>query len=148
MAKMIPSVMSPDIKSPAERKIFEWFQNDPSTKEWVVFRSLGISSHQSLVFGEVDFLVAAPYLGVLALEVKGGRVSRRDGVWIFTDRKGIEHKKSRGPFEQASEAMFSIIETIKRRDSVKHLKNIIFGSGVMFPDIEFTTTDIDYEVGS
>ena len=31
MAIMIPSVISPEVKSSAERKIFEWFQNAPGT---------------------------------------------------------------------------------------------------------------------
>ena len=80
MAKMIPAIMSPAIKSPAERKIFEWFKNDPMTKDWVVFHSLGIENHQTVVFGEIDFLVAASNQGVFALEVKGGRIRREDGV--------------------------------------------------------------------
>ena len=59
MAKMIPAALSPLVKSPAERKIFEWFKNDPMTKDWVVFHSLGIENHQTVIFGEIDFLVAA-----------------------------------------------------------------------------------------
>ena len=47
MAKMIPAALSPEVKSPAERKIYEWFKNDPMTKDWVVFHSLGIENHQT-----------------------------------------------------------------------------------------------------
>lgn len=140
MAKMIPPVISPKVKSSAERKIFEWFKNDPMTKEWVVFHSLGIENHQTVVFGEIDFLVLASNLGVFALEVKGGRVKREDGIWIYTDKYGVEHKKVRGPFEQAGEGMFSVIDELEKRGGTR---KVLSGYGVMFPDIEYENSDID-----
>ena len=143
MAKMIPSAISPQIKSPAERKIYEWFKNDPMTKDWVVFHSLGIENHQTVVFGEIDFLVCASNLGVFSLEVKGGRISRRDGVWVYTDKYGIEHEKVRGPFEQASEGMYSVRDEFSKRALSKNVQNTLCGYGVMFPDIEYVNSDID-----
>ena len=140
---MIPASLSPAIKSPAERKIYEWFKNDPVTKDWVVFHSLGIENHQTVVFGEVDFLVCASNLGVFSLEVKGGRISRKDGVWVYTDKYGVEHEKVRGPFEQASECMYSIKDELSKRNIGKSAKNALCGYGVMFPDIEYNNTDID-----
>lgn len=142
MAKMIPSIISPKIKSHAERKIFDWFKNDPLTKNWVVLHSLGIENHQTAMFGEIDFLVLASNLGVYALEVKGGRVRREDGVWVYTDKYGEEHKKPRGPFEQASEGMYSVIDELAKK-GYKKLSRIIHGYGVMFPDIEYDHEDID-----
>ena len=143
MAKMIPSALSPNIKSPAERKIFEWFKNDPVTKDWVVFHSLGIENHQTVVFGEIDFLVAASNQGVFALEVKGGRIRREDGVWVYTDKYGVDHEKVRGPFEQASEGMYSVKNELFKRSNRSSVKNALCGYGVMFPDIEYDNTDID-----
>jgi len=142
MAKMIPSIISPKIKSHAERKIFDWFKNDPLTKNWIVLHSLGIENHQTAMFGEIDFLVLASNLGVYALEVKGGRVRREDGVWVYTDKYGIEHKKPRGPFEQASEGMYSVFSELSKKGD-KKLSRIIHGYGVMFPDIEYNNEDID-----
>lgn len=143
MAKMIPATLSPKVKSPAERKIFEWFRNDPMTKDWVVFHSLGIENHQTVMFGEVDFLVAASDEGVFALEVKGGRIRRENGVWIYTDKYGVEHEKARGPFEQASEGMYSVKAELSKRSPRKSVKNTLCGYGVMFPDIEYDNMDID-----
>ena len=80
MAIMIPSVISPEVKSSAERKIFEWFQNAPGTDKWIVLHSLGITTHNKVIYGETDFLVLAPQLGIFALEVKGGRVKRENGT--------------------------------------------------------------------
>ena len=88
MAIMIPSVISPEVKSNAERKIFEWFKNAPGTDKWIVLHSLGIATHNKVIYGETDFLVLAPQLGLFALEVKGGRVRRENGVWYFTNRYG------------------------------------------------------------
>ena len=143
MAKMIPAALSPSIKSAAERRIYEWFKDDPITKDWIVFHSLGIENHQTVMFGEIDFLVVASGYGVFALEVKGGRVRRENGIWVYTDKYGLEHEKSRGPFEQASEGMYSIREALKCRSQRSGVQNVMCGYGVMFPDIEYINSDID-----
>ena len=147
MAIMIPSVMSPEIKSNAERKIFEWFQSAPGTDKWIVLHSLGITTHNKVIYGETDFLVLAPQLGIFALEVKGGRVKRENGIWYFTNRYGKTNSKVRGPFEQAKDGIFSIVEAMKKRVDIdhRHIPNVLFGYGVMFPDIEYTSSGIDEE---
>ena len=147
MAIMIPSVISPEVKSNAERKIFEWFKNAPGTDKWIVLHSLGIATHNKVIYGETDFLVLAPQLGLFALEVKGGRVRRENGIWYFTNRYGKTNSKVRGPFEQARDGIFSIMEAIKKRADAehRHVGNLMFGHGVMFPDIEFTSSGVEEE---
>lgn len=147
MAIMIPSVISPEVKSNAERKIFEWFQNAPGTDKWIVLHSLGIATHNKIIYGETDFLVLAPKLGIFALEVKGGRVRRENGIWYFTNRYGKTNSKVRGPFDQARDGIFSIVDAMKKRIDIehRHIGNVLFGYGVMFPDIEFTSTGIEEE---
>lgn len=145
MARMIPSVISPETKSGAERKIFKWFEKAEGTDDWVVFHSLGIAQHQTLIEGEVDFLVVAPKLGIFALEVKGGRVKRTNGMWTFTNRYGHVDTKSRGPFEQAKDAIHSIMNSIKAKADVEHynVANLHYGYGIMVPDIEYSSMGID-----
>lgn len=147
MAIMIPSVISPEVKSNAERKIFEWFQNAPGTDKWIVLHSLGIATHNKVIYGETDFLVLAPKLGIFAIEVKGGRVRRENGIWYFTNRYGKTNSKVRGPFDQARDGIFSIVDAMKKRIDIehRHIENVLFGYGVMFPDIEFTSTGIEEE---
>ena len=147
MAVMIPSTISPEVKSLAERRIFRWFENAPGTDKWIVLHSLGIATHNKVIYGETDFLVLAPRLGIFALEVKGGRVRRENGIWFFTDRYGKTNSKSRGPFEQAKDGIFSIVDAIKKRVDYEHshINNVLFGYGVMFPDIEFTSGGIEEE---
>ena len=145
MAIMIPDSMSPDIKSNAEKHIFDWFKNAPGTEDWIVLHSLGIVSHQRVIHGETDFLVLAPGFGMFALEVKGGRVRRKLGKWCFIDKFGNIDEKVRGPFDQAWEGIYSIRNSIKSKLDIahKHLKNVIFGIGVMFPDINFKSVGAD-----
>jgi hypothetical protein len=138
MARMIPSIISPEIKSNAERKIFEWFRDDPNTEGWVVLHSLGIANHRTVLYGELDFFVIVPKLGVFALEVKGGRISCNEGIWYFTNKYGNTVSRARGPFAQANEGMFSLIDAVKLKFGSRHkLSNLLFSSGVMFPDINF-----------
>lgn len=145
MAVMIPASMSPDIKSNAEKHIFEWFQNAPETTDWIILHSLGITNHQRVIRGEIDFLALIPSKGMFALEVKGGRVERKLGKWRFINKYGIYDDKIRGPFDQAWEGIYSIkaLLTTKLDEKHKHLKDIIFGIGVMFPDIEYASIGVD-----
>ncbi|MGI8640889.1 MAG: nuclease-related domain-containing protein, partial [Pyrinomonadaceae bacterium] len=88
MARMIPPYLSADIKSQAEKKIFEFFKNDPSASNYTVLHSLGLSRHIKRQYGEIDFVVLAPGEGIFCLEIKGGRIKRENGLWTFTNRFG------------------------------------------------------------
>lgn len=147
MAQMIPSVISPHVRSNAERRVFDWFRNSKGTENWIVLHSLGIATHNKTIYGEIDFLVLAPGKGMFAIEVKGGRVGRKDGVWYFTDRYGNVGTKRRGPFEQAVDAAYSVMEAIRSRLSKEYsyLNGLLFGTGVIFPDIEYHVEGIDHE---
>lgn len=145
MAIMLPSVISPKVKSSAEQKIFDWFKYAPGTDEWIVLHSLGITNHKQVVYGELDFFVLAPSMGIFALEVKGGRVRRENGIWYFTDKYNKTNSKSRGPFDQAKEGIFNLIANLKEKIDPphSHLQTVFFSYGVMFPDIEYTAAGPD-----
>lgn len=141
MSLMIPDVYDIEKSSDAEVKIFHWFERDPRTSDWIVLHSLALDKHSTLIQGEIDFLVIAPNLGVFAMEVKGGRVEREAGKWKYTDRNNNVSYKARGPFEQASDGIFSIFNLIKQKfGNDSKLSKLLFGHAAMFPDIEF-----DYE---
>jgi hypothetical protein len=63
---------------------------------------------------EIDFLIVTRDT-VLVIEVKGGRLGRRDGVWTFIDRYGHVNTKREGPFEQARSAMFALKDLVATR---------------------------------
>lgn len=146
MARMIPPYLSADIKSQAERKVFEFLKNDPAASDYTVLHSLGLSRHIKRQYGEIDFLVLAPGEGIFCLEIKGGRIKRENGLWTFTNRLGQTTVKPLSPFTQAREAMFSLHKAIGTRFGSHHsLYKLVFRYGVMFPDIEFTDTDTEFE---
>ena len=64
--------------------------------------------------GEADFVIAHRELGLLFLEVKGGRVSRResDGQWISVDRHGISYR-IKDPIAQARSSKHVILKKLR-----------------------------------
>lgn len=134
MARLIPDIIHPDVKSNAERKIFETIRSSGDTDRWVCLHSLGLGRHEHQRCGEIDFLLITEN-GLFVLEVKGGRIRRQDGRWIYTNRYDKEHSTTRGPFEQARDAMFSLERRLKDRfgrDS--DATRLLFGYGVITPD--------------
>lgn len=136
MPIFIPPYCGEEIKSNAERKIYEILQNI-KLKDTYILHSLGLPKHQTKIYGEIDFVVVCAR-GVACLEIKGGRVECREGIWHFIDRYNKEHIKNEGPFAQVIGNMFSLKENIiKEFNKSNNIKNILIASGVMFPDISF-----------
>lgn len=146
MARMIPPYVSSEIKSSGERLIFDLFKNDPHTENWVVLHSLCLARHAQRLYGEIDFLVLAPNLGIFCLEVKSGDLKREEGVWKFKNKFRETTTTSRGPFQQVQEAMFTIMEAIRNKfGEHSRLNRLIYGYGVMFPHITFQVDGLEYE---
>lgn len=136
MVTFIPPYCGEEIKSNAEKKIFSVLQ-ELDLKNTYVFHSLGLPKHQSKIYGEIDFVIVCEY-GVACLEIKGGRVECNGGEWLFTDRYGIQRKKSEGPFAQVIGNMFSLRDTLKKKfENNQHIRKILMACGVVFPDIVF-----------
>lgn len=136
MVKLIPPFAGDEVKSGAEKKMFEVLKN-LNMKNAYVLHSLGLPKHRSKIYGEIDFVVVCER-GVACLEIKGGRIECKDGRWIFTDRYGVERTKMEGPFAQVIGNMFSLKTLLKQRfSSIPQMKNLLVASGVVFPDIEF-----------
>lgn len=95
MVTFIPPYMGEEIKSNAERKMYDVLQ-EMDLKNAYVLHSLGLPRHRSKIYGEIDFVVVCER-GVACLEIKGGRVECRDGQWTFIDRYGTERQKPEGP---------------------------------------------------
>lgn len=137
MARMIPPRIHPTVRSGAERKLFAVIRNAPGTEDWVCLHSLALARHESKRRGEIDYLLLTRK-GVFVLEIKGGRVARQGGVWVFTNRWGDEERKYESPYQQASTAMFSLEKDIQNKFGKDHrLGKLLFGYGVLFPDIVF-----------
>ena len=84
--------------------------------------------------GETDFVVAHPHLGVLIIEVKGGRIrfDETTGHFISTDRSGVDHDIG-DPFEQATESKHTLIAKVRLMRGWPQ-RRVVFGHVVAFPD--------------
>ncbi len=115
------------------------------TADWVCLHSLGIAHHPYKRRAEIDFLLLTPQ-GIFVLEVKGGRVRRKDGVWLYTNRHGQTSTSAEGPVKQAESAMFSLERSLRQRFSEKkRICRVMLGFAVMFPDVEYSATGIELD---
>ena len=100
MARFVPARPATPT-SPAEGKVLEWLAGLDDT--WTVLHSVGIADHETKPWAEADVVLVGPS-AVLVLEVKGGRIERRDGLWGFRDRFDRITWKAEGPYAQAGGA--------------------------------------------
>lgn len=126
--------------------MFELLRSDPGTQEWTVLHSLGLARRGKKPYGEIDFVVLIPEAGILCLEIKGGRVSCRDGVWRTRDRHGHEHELNRSPFLQAREGMFSLRAAIGTHFGPSDpATNVLIGCVVVFPEVAAPPISPEFE---
>jgi hypothetical protein len=132
--RLIPPHIDPDTPSDGEKLVFEQFATAETHADWTVLHSQDVAHHRRQMEGEIDFLVVAPGLGVLVIEVKGCHSLRReDGLWYYgSDSRG----DPRGPFKQASESMHSLRDRLARHRA--HLRGVLFQSAACFPFVDFT----------
>jgi hypothetical protein len=137
---MCPGTVSEHTESQAEVELFGVIQRELSDN-WVALHSLGLAIHARKPWAEADFVLVGP-TGVFVLEVKGGRIRRRDGQWIFTTRHGRDSEpKSEGPFDQAGGAAAALRHYLV--DRIPALRGVVVGYGVATPDMTFSVTGPD-----
>lgn len=108
---MIPSFLAPETPS-SERRLYERFRG-VLPDSWTVIHSqrfLLTARRRGRVpprEGEIDFLILDPTRGLLALEVKGGRVQRTPDGWYSTDLHG-ERYSIKDPGRQVSDAIHDL----------------------------------------
>lgn len=139
MALMIPDV--PGNCTGSERQVFHRLERDLQ-EEWVVLHSLGLANHERKLWGEADFVVLSTK-GIFVLEVKGGEVSCKDGIWHF-GKPGTKdyYCKNESPFKQAKDAMFALRRIL---DEKPEYRDLVVGYGVVMPQAVFTTEGPEIE---
>lgn len=142
--RMLPPYIGPEIKSNGEHRLFDLLKNLDYPDNVVCFHSLNLPEHLYKAAGELDFVIILPG-GVFILEVKGGGVTFRDGIWHHQNRWGRVDRNSEGPFRQASSGMYSLIERLGREFSITDYHDIVFGYGVVFPDCRFDVESIEWD---
>ncbi len=130
--RMIPS-QPLDTQSRAELRVFDQLRacfSGADQHDWFAMHSLNLPQHEYKRFGEIDFLICGPD-GVFVLEVKGGDVSCRDGVWETRNRYGAVERLKESPFRQAEGALHGL-----RKKLPADLANaFVFGYAAVMPDV-------------
>ena len=131
--RMIPS-QPLGTNSKAEIRMFDQLRaafSGPDQNGWFAMHSLNLPQHEYKRFGEIDFVICGPD-GLFVLEVKGGGVSCRDGIWETTNRYGETERLRESPFKQAEGALHGL-----RGKLPASLSNLlVIGYGVVMPDVE------------
>jgi ATP:corrinoid adenosyltransferase len=130
MAKMLPPAVREKTSSKAERKLFRRIR-DEVPDDWYALHSLGLAGHDRKPWAELDFVLVGPE-GVFCLEVKGGRIARRDGRWVFTDGAGRSSTKDEGPFEQVGSGSAALAKYLFAQ--MPSLRSSVLGYAVATPD--------------
>lgn len=93
--------------------------------------------------GEIDFLVAHRELGLLILEVKGGRirVESSTGRWYTKDRFDKETQLKVNPFSQAERNLYALRAKLAEAPKTRPF-SYRFQRGIAFPDVHIDHGDI------
>lgn len=138
MATLIPQI--PKDCPYGERVTYERLGRDLDPG-WIVMHSLGLHGHKTKIWGEGDIVVLST-LGFFCLEVKGGRVSCKDGVWHYSGG-GSSYTKREDPWTQAQGTMQAVKKVLEQHDP--NLCDVLHGFGVVMPLETFTTPGAEFE---
>lgn len=133
MAKMFPDQLRSDIKSNAEKLLYQAFKEQLSDN-FTVFHQVRWQARNlrsGARDGEADFVIACPNLGILVLEVKGGSISYdgRNKQW-YSNGNSIKD-----PFQQACDSQHNLLKRLKELNYWRN-RWIPMGYAVAFPDIK------------
>ncbi len=134
-------------KSQAEKRLFDRLRSistDEQKESLVAYHSVYLTQHAYKRFGEIDFLICG-YPGIFVLEVKGGGVACRGGVWQYTDRWGSVFEKNESPFKQADSALHGLLRNLEAKFGIGMVSQFTIGYGVVFPDCEWRETGAEWD---
>lgn len=83
--------------------------------------------------GEADFVLLHREYGVVVVEVKGGRIDVKNGIWISKDHVGDVHE-IKNPFEQATASKVNLHKYLTNKLGVP----VSTCHAVAFPDITYS----------
>ncbi len=133
--KVIPSQVFLD-DSKAEKDIHRLLSDIRLSDYDLSLHSLNIGKHDYKRWAEGDFIVLSE-LGILLLEIKGGRLKCNDsGIWTHTDRYGRSNKKKESPGQQAKSAFFSLKKNFLDKKFEHALEGVPCGFACVLRDLD------------
>lgn len=139
MATLIPE--TPKECPYGERLVFDRFARDLDP-QWIVIHSLGLVEHKNKIWGEIDFVVLSTK-GIFVIEVKGGRISCKNGLWTYEAPGKQPYVRKESPWTQAGSAMIALRKKIA--EAIPGAGEMLFGYGVVMPHEVFTATGPEIE---
>lgn len=136
MARMIPAEYVDFTDSKAEELVYNTLKK-ALDDEWTVFYSYNLKCSNetgAVADAEIDFLIFNPSKGMLVLEVKGGAIEYRDGVWYQN------HQPQKDFLKQALKNKYAIAKFLlsslfpNKHDSSINDLPFILTHALCFPD--------------
>jgi hypothetical protein len=134
-------------QSRAEKRVFDRLREitiDEKQGIYTAYHSLNLTRHQYKRFGEIDFLICCPK-GLYAIEVKGGGVSCKEGIWHYKNRYGEINTSREGPFKQVESALHGLMKDLSNNIPKNVLSQFSIGYGVIFPDCEWSVSGSEWD---
>lgn len=133
--RVVPEYIRKDHHRRAEMVVYDSLEAQ-LPNDYICYYSrpwLGLKSDGEEIDGEADFVVAHRDFGMLVIEVKGGRVSRReiDGQWLSANKFGEYEIKD--PVNQARSNKYNLLKKLRDMPGWGH-RFITARHGVILPD--------------
>jgi hypothetical protein len=144
--EMIPAIPH-GTHSHAEKRVFDRMRaafSDVPDRRLTAYHSLNLTRHAYKRFGEIDFLICG-LPGIFVLEVKGGRIACRNGVWQYTNRFDAVSESVEGPFKQAESALHGLMKNLRLNLPPNVISQFTIGYGVIFPDCEWSVKGAEWD---
>lgn len=148
MAKLWPRTLPPEVtRNPLRSTEVRVYETLAATldQRFVVFYSrpwLGLTWDGQEKDGECDFVIAHAELGLLALEVKGGRIEYDPQTerWTSIDRQNLRHR-IKNPVQQARSSKYVLLEKLSQQRGWNG-RFIRARHGVVLPDCRRPSADL------
>lgn len=133
MALMYPPAPKEYKPNSLEGVMFDALKN--LSDDFMVFHSMTITTTEGDVISqsETDFVIFHPKKGILCVEAKAGQIKCIDGSWYYGNGDLMPHD---GPFCQASNNMFNLMDYFRYRGYGAIIKKCKFLYAVWFPSVE------------
>jgi len=139
----LPAWVVEDERRSAEVRVFNKLC-ETLDDQWEIYYSRpwwGLNLSGGEIDGEADFILANADIGILFIEVKGGRISLdpETSNWYSTDRLDIRHR-IKNPVEQAKSCRYRFFEKLKE-NPLWPRERVRMHYGVIFTDTANSSTD-------
>lgn len=140
---MLPG-QAPEHTTVSEKAMFALIRDAPGSQGYFCLHSLGIAKHRRKDYAEADFVLITS-AGIYCIEVKGGQVERRSGLWHI-GWPGRSYTSAEGPFKQAQGSRWALLDYLDQRLGKGLRADTNIGWGVAFPDIIFDRKDPEWDL--